>query len=223
MTVGKCTRLLVGLLVTVVALALLWWFLSPGEGWQPERIQAVGERFRDAAWFPWLILLVTIAAQQLAVPHLLLVALSVLLLGAWQGFVIVYAATLLGAVLGYFVGWLFGEDLLQRRAGPRVERLNRALARRGVFSVMVVNLFPLLPHVVINVAVGTTRLRFRQFLLGTAVGLLPATLAIVVITQILLHFARMPTTAEALWALLFTVVLLGGAWILGRSLWRRLE
>ncbi len=223
MTVGNRPRLLVGLLVTVLALALLWSFLSPGEGWQPERIQALGQRFSDATWFPWLIFSVMVAAQQLAVPHFLLVALGVMLLGPWQGFVIVYTATLLGAVIGYFVGWLFGENLLQRRAGPRIERLNRALARRGVFSVMVVNLFPLLPHVVTNVAAGTTRLRFHQFLLGTAAGLLPATLAITVITQILLHFARMPTAREALWVLLFTVVVFGGAWFVGRCLWRRLE
>lgn len=223
MTVGNRPRLLVGLLVTVMVLALSWLFLSPGEDWQADRILATGRRFRDATWFPWLIFSVVVAAQQLAVPHLLLVAVSVMLLGFWQGFAIAYAATLLGAVLGYFIGWLFGENLLQRRAGPRIDRLNRALARQGVFNVMVVNLFPLLPHVVINVAAGTTRLRFHQFLLGTAAGLLPSTLVIAVITQILLQFARMPTAREALWALLFTALLITGAWFLGRYLWRRLE
>lgn len=223
MTFVNRPRLLVGLLVTVIVLALSWLFLSPGEDWQTDRILAAGRRFGDATWFPLLIFLVVVAAQQLAVPHLLLVALSVMLLGFWQGCLIAYAATLLGAVLGYFVGCLFGENLLQRRAGPRIERLNRALARQGMFSMMVANLFPLLPHVVINVAAGTTRLRFHQFLLGTAAGLLPSTLVVAVITQVLLQIARMPSAHEVLWASLFTAVVIVGGWFLGRYLWRRLE
>lgn len=216
-------RLLLGLLLAVAALALLWFLLTPAEGWRPDRLQAWGQRFADTTWFPWLVFALVVLAQQLALPHLVLVALSVILLGAWQGFVVAYTATVFGALLGYLAGWLFGEGLVQRYAGPRIERLNRLLARHGVRSVMLVNLFPLLPHVVINLVAGTTRLRFHDFLLGTAGGLLPSTLAVMVITQVLLHFARMPTATEAFWALLVTGLLVLGAWGLGRYLWRRLE
>ncbi|ABI56713.1 TVP38/TMEM64 family protein [Alkalilimnicola ehrlichii MLHE-1] len=216
-------HLLLGLLLAVGALALLWFLLSPGEGWHPDRVQALGQRFADTGWFPWLVFALIVVAQQLALPHLVLVALSVILLGAWQGFVVAYTATVFGALLGYLAGRLFGEGLVQRHAGPRIERLNRALARHGVRSVILVNLFPLLPHIVINLVAGTTRLRFHDFLLGTAAGLLPSTLVIMVITQVLLHYARMPTAGEAFWALLVTALMLLGAWGLGRYLWRRLE
>ena len=220
---GNRPRLVLGLLAAVATLAMLWVFLSPGEGWQTDRIQALGRRFDEAAWFPWLVFCLIIVAQQLAVPHLLLVALAVMLLGAWQGFVVAYTATLVGALPGYLAGWLFGNDLLRRYSGPRIERVHRAIARRGIFSVTVINLFPLLPHVVINVVAGTSRLRFHQFLAGTAAGLLPSTLVIAVITQILLRFARMPTATETFWALLLTGVLFLAAWFLGQYLWKRLD
>ena len=223
MRAGNRPGLLLGLVVAVAAMALLWALLSPGEGWRPDRIQALGQRFADTAWFPWFIFLLIVGAQQLAVPHLVLVALAVILLGPWQGFAVAYTATVLGALAGYLTGWMFGENLLRRFESPRIDRLDRALARRGVYSVIVVNLFPLLPHVMINLMAGTTRLRLRQFLLGTAAGLLPSTLAIMVITQFLLHFSRMPTAGEAFWALVLTALLVLGVWWLGRLLWRYLD
>ncbi|RLK48294.1 putative membrane protein YdjX (TVP38/TMEM64 family) [Alkalispirillum mobile] len=222
MTRRRRALLLVAGLLGLILLALLWALLSPGAGWQPERLEALGRRFADAAWFPWAVFALVLLTQQLAVPHLLLIALAVLLLGFWQGFLVAYAATVAGASVGYVVGRLFGQDLLERYSGPRLERLNRALARRGVAGAAVANLFPVLPHTLINLAAGTTRVAFRHFMLGTAIGLFPSTLVIALITQVLLHFARMPTATEAFVALLATGVVALALWLVGRRVWQRM-
>lgn len=223
MRVRNRPYLVLGLLGAVVVLAVLWTFLSPGEGWQAEGLQALGQRFADAAWFPWLIFVIVVIAQQLAVPYLLLVALTVILLGALQGFAVAYAATVVGSLPGYLVGTLYGREILERYASPKVERLDRAFAQRGAVGVIVVNLFPVLPHTMINVVAGASRLRWHHFLLGTAAGLFPSTLVIMILTQILLQFERMPTAAEAFWALVVTALLVLAAWWFGRYLWRRLD
>lgn len=223
MTRRRRTLIFVAALLGLALLALLWTLLSSGEGLQPEGLQAFGRRFADTTWFPWLVFALLLLTQQLAVPHLLLVALAVLLLGFWQGFLVAYAATVAGASFGYMIGRVFGQDLLERYSGPRLERLNRALARRGVAGAAVANLFPVLPHTLINLAAGTSRVVFRHFMLGTAIGLFPSTLVIALITQVLLHFARMPTATEAFLALLTSGVVALGLWLLGRRLWQRIE
>ncbi|MCC5859911.1 MAG: VTT domain-containing protein [Ectothiorhodospiraceae bacterium] len=223
MTGRRRTLIFVAALLWLALLALLWTLLSPGEGLHPEGLQAFGQRFADTIWFPWLVFALLLLIQQLAVPHLLLVAIAVLLLGFWQGFLVAYAATVAGASVGYMVGRVFGQELLERYSGPRLDRLNRALARRGVAGAAVANLFPLLPHTLINVVAGSSRVAFRHFMLGTAIGLFPSTLVIALITQILLHFARIPTATEAFLVLLLSGVVALGLWLLGQRLWQRIE
>ncbi len=65
---------------------------------------------------------------------------------------------------------------MQRRIGAgRLAAIDRAIARKGFRLVLLLRLSPVVPYSLLNYALGLTRVRFRDFLLGS-VGMLPGTI-----------------------------------------------
>ena len=65
---------------------------------------------------------------------------------------------------------------MQRRIGAgRLPAIDRAIARKGFRLVLLLRLSPVVPYSLLNYALGLTRVRFRDFLLGS-VGMLPGTI-----------------------------------------------
>ncbi len=59
----------------------------------------------------------------------------------------------------------------------RLQQADRVLARHGLVAVLAVRLLPLFPFTPINYASGLLGVRPRDYVLGTAVGIVPGALA----------------------------------------------
>jgi uncharacterized membrane protein YdjX (TVP38/TMEM64 family) len=214
------TRLILFLavVVTVLMLALVWGVGGQGE-WPAGRIEALAGRFAGAHWLPWAVFGAVVVGLQIAIPQLLLVPVGVIVLGPWAGFAVVYLGTLVGAVIGYLIGRHLGRRPIRRLYGPRMKRLSRSLAKRGVRSMIVVNMLPIVSQTLINLAAGTTHIRFRDFLLGTAIGIMPPTLVVVIATHLLLKIGRLPTFGEAMTMMLVVFLAALALWFLTRKAW----
>lgn len=102
-------------------------------------------------------------------------------LGLAGGLPSVVAGALLGALAAFFLGRVLGREAVQRYTGARVDRLDDLLERRGLAAVLVARLVPVVPFTAMNYVAGLTSLRLRDFVIGTAIGILPATTAYVTI------------------------------------------
>ncbi|WP_230686996.1 TVP38/TMEM64 family protein [Catellatospora vulcania] len=96
------------------------------------------------------------------------------LFGAVAGAAWSLTAALLAATITYAAGRWAGRDFVAAHAGDRLARLDRWLARRGLLAVIVVRLQPIAPFGLVGYAYGTSSVRFRHYLLGTALGGLPS-------------------------------------------------
>ena len=115
------------------------------------------------------------------VPKPAMSATAGLLFGWIAGALVVWAASLLGALGGFWLSRGLGRGAVKRVTGARAERLDHLLARRGVVAVIGSRLMPVLPFTAINYAAGLSGVRFRDFTVGTAVGIVPGTLAYVAV------------------------------------------
>ena len=101
--------------------------------------------------------------------------------GLGRGVPAVVLGATLGAVLAFGFGRVLGRDTAQRLAGRRLDSLDALLQRRGLTAVLVVRLMPVLPFTAVNYLSGLTSVRFVSYLLGTALGIVPGTVAYVAI------------------------------------------
>jgi uncharacterized membrane protein YdjX (TVP38/TMEM64 family) len=105
------------------------------------------------------------------------------LFGIAAGTLLTWLAMMLGAVVAFWIGRAgrraggqlgrFASDRRRARIGPWVERLNRWMERRGSIAVLYSRLIPGMPFTSINYAAGMTTMRWRPFVVATALGVLP--------------------------------------------------
>lgn len=125
--------------------------------------------------------LIVIAAYTLATftmfPRPLITLAAVVAFGPLAGFVYAMVGILGAALLTYAIGRFLSRDAIRRLAGLRLNRLARELRRRGLLSVVAVRLVPVAPFIVVNMVAGAFHIRVSHYSLGTAIGILPGTLA----------------------------------------------
>ena len=100
---------------------------------------------------------------------------SGLLFGLTIGAAVVVFAATLGAWLAFLLARWLGRDGVSRIRWARIAAIDAMLERRGLISVLLVRLVPLFPFMAVNYAAGLSAVRQRDYLLGTAVGIVPAT------------------------------------------------
>ena len=148
----------------------------------------------------------------LPAPKALLTALGGVLFGLWLGALLSWIAALTGAAAAFGLGRVLGRDAVDRLTRGRLERADQLLAHHGFGAVLAARLTPVLPFTVINYAAGLTGVQWRHYVLGSALGMVPGSLAYAALGA----WGADPWGIFAGVAVLVALVALGG--LLGRRL-----
>jgi uncharacterized membrane protein YdjX (TVP38/TMEM64 family) len=115
-----------------------------------------------------------------------------LLFGVPEGFAVVMTGAFVGASTAFGMSRALGRQAVARLDSDRLRRLDGLLDRHGLLAIIGVRLVPVLPFGPLNYACGLTDVRVRDYLLGTAIGILPTALAFVTIGSYGLTPGAMP-------------------------------
>jgi uncharacterized membrane protein YdjX (TVP38/TMEM64 family) len=134
------------------------------------------------------------------VPGSILTVAAGLLFGLPFGVALTSAAGTLGASAAFAVGRFAARDWVAQRVAtrPRLHALVAATGPRGFLFVLLARLSPLIPYNLLNYALSVTSVRFRDYVLATWLGMLPATVLYVYTGSIAKSLAD-PETAPS-WA-----------------------
>jgi uncharacterized membrane protein YdjX (TVP38/TMEM64 family) len=142
-----------------------------------------------------------------------LIGATVVALGPVLGFVCSAVGTLLAASATFGVGRLIGRRPLQRWLGKRVDALEKRIAKRGVIAIALIRKVPIAPFTFVNMGLGALGIRFRDFILGTALGMLPGIAAFAFVSETVIEAWREPTARNL--ALIAGAIVLWLAVVLG--------
>jgi uncharacterized membrane protein YdjX (TVP38/TMEM64 family) len=124
---------------------------------------------------PVAFIVLQIAASLLFVPRTALGIAAGLLFGFMWGFVWSLIGAIAGAAAGFaFTRWIGARSVLER--WPQVTPMVARVEGGGWRAVAVLRL-TLVPHSVANTALAMTRVRWGDYLLGSALGMIPMTVA----------------------------------------------
>jgi len=166
-------------LLAAVALVLAWRY-TPLADWT--RLDQLIEPMRAVAASPWAPLLtlgVYVVGGLLMFPITVLIAVTAMAFGPWEGAIYALIGSLAGALAGYALGRLAGGRAPSgwKIRGGRVGRMIRLFADNGIMGVAGLRMLPIAPFTLINLAAGAARIRFLDFLIGSAIGLGPGIVA----------------------------------------------
>jgi uncharacterized membrane protein YdjX (TVP38/TMEM64 family) len=87
------------------------------------------------------------------------------------------------------------------------------IARHGILAVVAIRMLPVAPYSVVNLAAGATRVPFRDFVLGSIIGMSPGVVGITLFEDQLEQMIRAPSTLTLVaLASILSVMLLLVAW-----------
>ncbi len=138
-------------------------------------VEALGAMVEQAGlWAPVIYILIYCAGVCLFVPATLLTGLGAAVFGAYWGFVYVWFGAMLGASAAFWIGRTLGRDLAASLIGERLRSYDDAIARNGFATVLYLRLI-YFPFTAMNFGMGLTKVSFRDYLLGTGLGILVGT------------------------------------------------
>ncbi|HEX3787816.1 MAG TPA: TVP38/TMEM64 family protein [Pseudonocardiaceae bacterium] len=107
-----------------------------------------------------------------------------LLLGTVTGTVVAITATAVSALLGFALARSVGRGLVARHLDrTAVRAVNDRLADGGWLAVASLRLIPVVPFAPLNYCCGIASVRLRPYLVGSVLGSLPGTIAVVALTD----------------------------------------
>ena len=133
-------------------------------------------RFLEAAgfWAPLAFVLVYTAGICFFVPGTLLTALGAALFGAYWGFLYVWIGAMAGASAAFWIGRTLGREFATTLIGDRLKKYDDAIERNGFATVLYLRLV-YFPFTAMNFGMGLTKVRFWDYFLGTAFGIIVGT------------------------------------------------
>lgn len=140
----------------------------------------IGGIGRLGVWAPLVFIAIYALATVAFVPGVVLTLAGGALFGVVLGTIYVFAGAVLGTVGAFLVARHLARPMVARRIArdARFERIDRAIARRGVRIVVLLRLSPAVPFNMLNYALGLTRVRLRDYVIAS-IGMLPGTIAYV--------------------------------------------
>jgi phospholipase D1/2 len=183
-----------GVLAIALILLAIAWRWTPLREWVNLASMVKLARSLEAMPFTPVIIIGGYAVGGLLmVPILLLIGVTGIVFGPVAGAVYAIGGTLLSAVVTYGIGRWLGKDTVNRMLGPRIQRMHNHIARRGILAVAVIRLFPVAPFTVVNIIAGAFHISFRDYLIGTMLGMVPGIIITVTFAHHLAEAVRNPS------------------------------
>jgi uncharacterized membrane protein YdjX (TVP38/TMEM64 family) len=171
-------RKLVSVAVSVMVIGALATLVLRVDG-VADTCVAVAHWLREQRWLGVLAFAgVYLVATLVLFPHVALTIAAGFAYGALAGAALAVAASFVSAIAAFALGRTVLGGMVERyfQADHRAAELDRAARARGLWVVMLVRLAPLLPFAAINYLFAMTGIRWRDYVIGSAIGMTPWTI-----------------------------------------------
>src|SRR5262245_18831108 len=202
------------ILIVCGLIAALWsWF--PTVEWDIDLISAWMAPHRRVWYALPLVVLAFIGLTP--VPVILLIAATGIAFGPILGPIYAMAGCLASGSVGFAVGRWMGQRRVEALGGERVAHVTRTLKRNGTLAVFFLRKIPL-PFVLANIIVGASTVSYRDFVLGTLLGMAGLVIGLAGFGYQLTMVLRSPSPETVATAALIVGIPLTLAWLINRSL-----
>jgi len=204
--------------VVCLALTALWKLTPLATFLDGNHVTGWARRAGDEWWVPMLVVLLYTPVAFTLFPRPLLTLFAVIAFGPFMGFVYAMLGIELSAWVSFVLGKKMDRNTVRRIAGTKLNGILKVLRRRGLLAMTALRLVPIAPFLVEGVVAGAARVKVSDFLIGTALGMLPGTLTSTVFGDQLQIWLEDPSRINY-WAIALVLGLLGIAtWLVRRWL-----
>lgn len=181
---GRARRALLRLVMValLVGAILAAWQYSPVGDWRdPSRLSTMLDRLSESPWAGPLVIAGFLIGSLMVFPVTAMIAATGIALGPANGLLWASLGSFAGATMNYGLARMLPQPTLENWVGPWVGRFGARFERGGIVPVMVARTLPVAPFTLINLVAGGARIPYRDFLIGTVLGMGPIIVALTIL------------------------------------------
>ncbi|KAF0834579.1 TVP38/TMEM64 family protein [Ornithinibacter aureus] len=161
---------LLGLVLSVAIASALVWVVIGGD---LDTVQSTVES--TGAWGPVAYVALHVLLTLVPVSKNLLAGVAGALFGLAGGIALSWVGAMVSAVVTFAIARRLGRAAVASMTGPRIDRVEEIMRQQGLLAVIIARVTPVIPFTVVNYGAGVTAVSTRDFVLGTAIGIVPGT------------------------------------------------
>ncbi len=161
---------LLGLVLSVAIASALVWVVIGGD---LDTVQSTVES--TGAWGPVAYVALHVLLTLVPVSKNLLAGVAGALFGLAGGIALSWVGAMVSAVVTFAIARRLGRAAVASMTGPRIDRVEEIMRQQGLLAVIIARVTPVIPFTIVNYGAGITAVTSRDFVLGTAIGVLPGT------------------------------------------------
>lgn len=208
----KTGRIVLPLCLILAVVAVLF-FTDAGKRLTHMNANELSDYLRSFGAFSVVLGMLVVFVQVMVpfAPFVLVAGANVLVFGLFWGTAINYVMAVLGSFTAFMFARYFGHDRVERRMAKyeAVKVFNKRMEKQGLFYVLLGRLIPVIPSTAISLGAGITKIRTRDYVLGTVIGKFPMILLESLIGHDLIHFQQNKGRLALLCIIFVTLLLLG--------------
>ncbi len=163
------------ILLLIASSGFVAYTISPLSGYiQPSAIEGLFESIKGSWWAPLVFIGFYIILTALGMPMVVMTLIGGFTFGVVKGTIYVLIGANLGANLAFELARFLGRDFVSRYIKGPIDRIDQQLRNQGFLRILQFRLIPVIPFNLLNVAAGLSGIRKLHYVLGTLIGIVPA-------------------------------------------------
>lgn len=172
---GRPVAKLIVLLAIAFSGFLAYTFTPLDEYVQPVVMEGFFDSIAGFWWAPLVFIGLYAIMTTVGVPMVVMTFVAGFTFGAMYGTLYVLIGANIGANLAFDLARYLGRDFISRYIRGPIDRIDRQLRNQGFLRMLQLRLIPVIPFNLLNFAAGLSGIRKMHYMLGTAIGITPAT------------------------------------------------
>lgn len=173
------TQKLIALLFWVVLFSSYQWYAYSHQLSPLQVVQQLLTFLADSFWGPPVYIFLYAIRPLILFPSTPLTLVGGFIFGPVWGVFYTILASNTSAMVGYFVGRYFGQGFLPEDESNNLAQRYAARLRQNSFETILIMRFVFMPYDLINYLAGFLRIKWLPFILATALGSIPGTIAFI--------------------------------------------
>ncbi len=210
------------LIIMLVMMILLFWNDTPAaDVMTGESLKSYIGHLQNSPYAVPLVIGLFIVGGLFFAPVTVMIAGTAATFGPMMGMILALTGAMASALVTFLIGALLGKKLFQNYTNTAFMRISDRLKNTGLLGIAAIRMVPIAPFTLVNMILGvTTKVKLVPYLVGTFLGILPGTAAMVLLGDSLGTIWRHPEPINLLYigfALLVWLGVLVGIHILLKS------
>ncbi|MFA6022567.1 MAG: TVP38/TMEM64 family protein [Candidatus Pacearchaeota archaeon] len=175
--------LLIALFVVIIIYFNAMQYVAPN--YLQEKVKEFG------AFAPFVFIIIYSIATIFLIPGTILIIGGGLLFGTILGTIYSLVGAMIGAIIAFFIAKILGKDFIDSLFNTRFSRFKKyyyGVHENGLLTAFYLRVIPIMPFTSINYALGLTKIKFKDYFIGTFIGIVPATIVLAYFGESLASF-----------------------------------